>query len=385
MMSEEDMIHFFLQLFVSSEATKNLKKLGSVKDFEKMVSELVQTIDTEEVINRFLKSVREKPSAEKDAVRSKKARCEGNKLYKKCHTMDDYYDLFKSYNESIAYAPNKSEEMALSYANRAMVMFRLKYYTECLADINRAVAAKCPDDSMANLLIKKVRCMKILNHPDLHVVYKDSLNWINQHLSNRREVQAEIKKAYQEEASPCTKTMNVVPVREAVLEEMTKSCPNLDKIEIQKNSKGDLVLVATKDMEAGEVVAMQKIYTQIFNVEFPYLSCGECIMMCVNPIPCDSCSKVMYCTESCKEKAWTKHHEYECQIMGLLQALSWHLYIPTMICIYAMKQIGGISPLMREAYKMSKTEGSFKFYFELIQIIKFNCTFNQISYFNRRY
>jgi len=45
-----------------------------------------------------------------------------------------------------------------------------------------------------------------------------------------------------------------------------------------------------------------------------------CVVFCSlrAPIPCCNCIFVSFCSEKCQEHAWKTHHQYECEILGLL-------------------------------------------------------------------
>lgn len=63
------------------------------------------------------------------------------------------------YTKSIAFAVEGSEELALAYANRSAVMFRMGKYTPCLLDINRALREKYPDNLRKKLRDRKKQCL----------------------------------------------------------------------------------------------------------------------------------------------------------------------------------------------------------------------------------
>lgn len=344
---------------LSQDAPRHIKNLESIKDFENVISRLLKAtpVKRRQDVQKFVEDIiNEKDKFEKDPEKSIVLRKKGNSLYVASKNLNDYIEVLRAYNGSIAYAPNKSEELALSYGNRATVLFRLNYFNDCLADINRALCSNYPDKSMGKLLVKKVRCMKIINHPDLQVIYNDCFKWVDKHAENDHQLRSDIKKAYEDPAPPYSASINM-QFRDDLLEQMKKSCPSLDKLEIRKNDRNELTLVATRDIQTGEVIGVQKMYTQIFRMEKAYIGCWQCLVMCFNPVPCDRCTIAMYCSESCKAEAWNKHHENECQIMFVIQNFMSDFLLSIRVCMYAMKQLGGILPLMKEVLKMSKVKG----------------------------
>lgn len=89
----------------------------------------------------------------KNNVMAKKLRDKGNELYyeKKFHEAMAYY------NESIAYAENDSEALALAYANRSNCFLNLNLFQECLIDIERARIGY-PSSRMSKLDVREQKC-----------------------------------------------------------------------------------------------------------------------------------------------------------------------------------------------------------------------------------
>lgn len=349
-----------------SENVKKLTNLGSIKGFEAVIKEFIDKFISSghPVVDMVLKQFTStKLTAEKNAATASKLRNQANKQFTKCKSLgkgtEGFVKVLKMYNESIAFAPNNSQELALAYGNRALVLFQCQYYNECLVDINRAVCLDYPDESLCKLLVKKIRCMKILNHPDLQATYNDCFKWIDKldNSTNKRQMKEEIKSAYETKVTETCLVPIDTQFQDDLLEHMKKECPNLEKVQVGRNSSGELTLVAAKDIQVNEVIALEKMYTQICHITEPYLACMQCVMMCLNPIPCDGCTTATYCSEACKAEAWIKHHQFECQILPLIKELMPDLMLPIRICVTAMKQLGGILPLMKEVIKMSKTTG----------------------------
>lgn len=348
--------------FSNTYDVEKLNDLGSIKGYEEVISQVLDPLPPNHgILDTYVGPINDqmKKHIQKNSTKATELRNKGNNLYARSKSVDDFLQVFRTYNESITIAPNNSRELALAYGNRAMVLFCCRYYNECLTDINRAVCLDYPDQSLGKLLVKKVRCLRILNHPDLHATYEDCLEWIDKHSTNVQEMKKQIKKAYEDRVTDsCLVPVNT-RLRDDLLAHMKKLCPNLDKVQIKRNNKDKLILVAAKDIKLNEVIAIQKMYTQIFHVQEPYLACWQCVTMYLNPIPCDGCSKVMYCSESCKAEAWSKHHQFECPIIHMVTNAMPDYQLAIRICMIAMKQLGGILPLMKEVYKMSKSTGLF--------------------------
>lgn len=82
-------------------------------------------------------------------------------------------------------------------------------------------------------------------------------------------------------------------------------------IEIKTDTKCDQHIIATRDINIGEVLVVEKPYAWAI---FDHLNlyCHGCFKLCRNVIPCPTCVFAVYCTDTCKENAFTKYHQYEC-------------------------------------------------------------------------
>lgn len=346
-------------LKLSTKAAKIIQNFGSMKELEDVYIKLLKTgSGLQAQTDDLLEFIEEnKYQITKDAAKSTLQRQESNRMYVNSKTPKDVLEALRVNNECISFAPNNSEELALAYGNRAMILFRLNCFQECLTDITRALCLNYPEKSVGRLLVKRVRCMKILKHPDFYVTYKDSLDWVDEHLDDGFEMKEEIRSAFEDPLpSGCSQMMT--QFQDELLEKMKTTCPDLEKVQIGKNSRGERALVAARDIKIGETVAVEKIYTNVFHMENGYLTCWQCLMMCLNPIPCEGCIAATYCSESCKAEAWSKHHELECSCLNTVQPLLEEGIVASKICLLGMREYGGILPLMKEVYKMSNVEGS---------------------------
>lgn len=84
-------------------------------------------------------------------------------------------------------------------------------------------------------------------------------------------------------------------------------------IEIQQNNKVGRYVVATENIKLGEVISVEKAYVQQIRHCSKELYCSECLNPCFNLIPCQNCTKIMYCSEECMQKAYNSYHKYSCK------------------------------------------------------------------------
>lgn len=92
----------------------------------------------------------------KSSTASEKHRIEGNDAFRK---KKDKFAL-QCYTASIAFAPNKSKELALGFANRSAVKFSSGEYSSCITDIDYALTGEYPDHLKYKLYERKGRCLQ---------------------------------------------------------------------------------------------------------------------------------------------------------------------------------------------------------------------------------
>lgn len=65
------------------------------------------------------------------------------------------------------------------------------------------------------------------------------------------------------------------------------------------------------------MVAIEKPFAHILRQENAYTHCHNCLKYSYNLLPCNSCVRVGFCCEECRESAWD-YHKIECAIIDTL-------------------------------------------------------------------
>ncbi|KYB28398.1 SET and MYND domain-containing protein 4-like Protein [Tribolium castaneum] len=177
------------------------------------------------------------------------------------------------YTRSIQTA-NTKEVMALGFGNRSAALLKLGFYAECLTDINRALKNEYPDKLKFKLLARQNFCKG-------QTIVENN--------------------AY-----------DPVPTFPAFEKNASIQCAR-NCIEIMQNERYGRHVVATRNIEMGEILAIEKPYASIVT-DSVSVYCHECLKLCYNMIPCDKCTKALYCSDNCKDKAYESYHKYECPI-----------------------------------------------------------------------
>ncbi|XP_044253606.1 SET and MYND domain-containing protein 4-like [Tribolium madens] len=202
----------------------------------------------------------------------------------KCKEFGDNFSQNGFYSEaSVQYTitittAKTPQVLASAYAKRANSLFICHKYDECLADIERALALNCPQSVKKQLATLRTRVERIFKRP---------------------------KQPYHEPLPTIRKSRKNPQIQCA------KNC-----VEIKHNETFGRHVVATRDINIGEVICIEKPYASILCDFAPsYQHCHHCLELCYNPIPCEKCSQAWYCTDDCREEARNMYHSYECLIL----------------------------------------------------------------------
>ncbi|CAL4121638.1 unnamed protein product [Meganyctiphanes norvegica] len=234
--------------------------------------------------------------------------------------------------------------LAYGYAQRSALLFELKEYKRCIADINQALELESVKPILCELIKRKAKCYIALKK---NREAKESLNVLLNSMSpenNNSENLDEIENLLQQ----CNITDQVVSIETShdvhrnfdtesdtedwvLFQYKTPTPPKLknnnpvipsfsDALKVQYSLVRGRYIVASRDISPGDVVAMEKGYVCIPNITWANLRsrCTLCLMRCHNPIPCPTCARVAFCSEKCREEGMKKFHSVECVMLPTL-------------------------------------------------------------------
>ncbi|XP_037052135.1 uncharacterized protein LOC119085756 [Bradysia coprophila] len=228
-----------------------------IKEFERAISLYDE---------RMQNSVEKNFVASKDNDLSLKLRREGNALF----TNKKWDQAMDKYNRSLCYAEKGSEQIALAYANRSSCYLYMKMYDKCLVDIDLARKANYPEYLEPKLNKRAADCVKSID---------DGLQAID----------GEAKLSY----------------------ESHQNYPGLvEHLVIVNSSKHGRGVFATKDVDVGETVLLERMYVGESFVR-KYETCTVCLKSNTNLAPCSTCTFAMLCYDGCN---CADLHRLECGI-----------------------------------------------------------------------
>ena len=233
----------------------------------------------------YLKSKQPKNNTESETFRS-----EGNQLF----SNKENEKTLEMYNKSICHAETGSEHLGIAYANRSAVHFSMGLYDECLKSIDLAKQSNYPENLMPKLLEREQACLNSLEKNE------------NPCISQRKD----FKLTY--------------PANERI--------PGIvDCVELKKSQKYGKGLYVTKEIHAGDVLINEEACVSSLVKGEIYKRCSRCLNENhLNLIPCEFCTRAMFCSPECKKMAWEDFHRLECEITNGKMELD-------STCMYALR------------------------------------------------
>ncbi|XP_001122116.2 SET and MYND domain-containing protein 4 isoform X1 [Apis mellifera] len=298
----------------------------------------------------------------KDAKESEKLREQGNKIFIST-PLKNYtcVEALKLYTKSIAYAPYPSEQLALAYANRSAVLIKLHKYKLCIQDIDRTLALAYPNNLRAKLYVRKVECLNALKNPNVEDTIKEAQYWLEKvSLDNRKKLNEKlksIKNMLPSQKFKKEKFMKQAPLPKIKTHNIEVPCAS-DAITIKYNDKYGRHIVATRKINPGEVIAIEKPYSLILTPDNIYTHCSNCLEVSWANIPCEYCTYAMYCSEECKAMEWKKYHDIECAIFPSMLKMNFVKLdlFSLRLAIQAVREATSIQELRKELEEVDSCE-----------------------------
>lgn len=246
----------------------------------------------------------------KSNTKSKTLRLKGNKLFASDLDLSKALDF---YNQSICWAEDTGEELAIGYANRSAVYFEWKLYDLCIENINFAVQAGCPERLMDKLNQRKAECEKCISE----IAKKEEKN--DEPLSGIHSIDTLCLKMkdlrrmkskhfyFDMNRNHCPPTLSL------------KSNPEIPFIanclEMKTSPQKGRYIVTKDQLKPGQIISIEEPFINSLEKEHRYRKCANCFEEnFLNLIPCKSCTCTMFCSNECMVEAEKGFHQYECPV-----------------------------------------------------------------------
>lgn len=270
------------------------------------------------------------PSAQKSPTLSENLRLEGNNLFKK----RNFSAALEKYTESVlnaSYNQENSSCLAMALANRSAVSFQTNAYTEAINDAERAKSLGYPEKLMYKLLERIGKSyMKKNNYLKGGKYFKDALLALSRSglsVDDKNKLAFEYFKL----EKMCSNCNDEADEKEKCLDnhydqEIEKMDCNAtypcatSAFNIVSNDRYGRHAVATREINAGELILFEKAYASILFKENRLTHCHHCFKRCKTLIGCFSCNFVGFCSDKCRDLAVVKYHSLECKFINTLYA-----------------------------------------------------------------
>lgn len=337
-----------------------------VNNFQKLKTDQDRIIFTLNIMweNNFIPCVASNP---KNAEESEELREHGNSIFIATTVNRDLGLALTLYTQSIALAPYPSRQLALAYANRSAVLYELGLYSECIQDIDRALASNYPDDRKGKLYIRKTQCLIILKDRTAKYMIKKTQYCINEITSepNKLKLQTKLDELRQKTEQ---KSFQCNPAKQA--ESKNKSLPVIksysneipcasDAVALKYDENNGRHVVATRNIDAGEVIVVEKPYSLLLLSENRLTHCSNCLKNSWTAIPCKYCTYAMYCSEKCRDIEWIKCHDVECSFFSIMARREFCStdFLSLRLTVLAVREAGSIHELRTMLEEADKSDG----------------------------
>lgn len=195
------------------------------------------------------------------------------------------YTAMKCYNKSICHAPTDSNSLANGYSKRSALYFEWKEWKKSLENIE--MSRKCikfPDTLKIELDKREKICIKMI---------KEKKSYPNN-------TKHETKQSYEKLSYPKHEKVPFVA-----------NC-----VELAENKEYGRHIIAKRDLNVGDVIGIDTAFIAILTNDYIYSRCTFCLSEnSYNLIPCNKCTRAMFCNEKCRDAAFSSFHKFECCVI----------------------------------------------------------------------
>lgn len=279
---------------------------------------------------------------------SKKLRLEGNQLFQ--HDPDLSKSL-EFYNQSICWAEDTGDEMAIGFANRSAVYFEWKMYDLCIENIELAVNARLPERLIDKLNARRADCITLIQkaaiktaEPPSKIHYIDSLCIKMKDLRRMKSkhfiFDVDNQNGYKPELSL----------------EPNPSIPFIvDCLQMKTSPQKGRYIVTTKELTPGQIISIEEPFVNSLEKEHRYRKCANCFAeKFMHLIPCPRCTCTMFCSQKCLTESENGFHQYECPIAEYIWNHCEEISLTLRLVVKAFTMFGAVQELIEFREKNKK-------------------------------
>ncbi len=203
--------------------------------------------------------------------------------------------MYRTYNitlliirffNSLANSPLGHENVGIAYANRSVVYMKLGFYKIAVENIQLARDHNYPQSKLEKLTDREKHCLEMIR----------TLNSKEDSFQKNKDA----KKKLLGEQLPANKKF---PMYVA------------DSLTLKKSDDYGYHIRTKQDLKTGTLVASETQFAATLMPKLTYQRCEYCKNRNeLNLIPCDTCTRALYCSEKCRQEAYENYHSYICGI-----------------------------------------------------------------------
>lgn len=219
---------------------------------------------------------------------------------------DDPAAALRFFNQSLQFCP--ADQVAELYASRSAILAEARHWHLAIGDADLGLASGYPDHQAHKLWERKSQCHMALGQADLAVAAAEAAIAA---LSQSKLKPAKIKSKQDQMAKLVTMAAKGLgkPVElqtqpgPVVLSEAHPKFPTFSNcVKIDFADHCGRFCVATRDIEAGELIAVEEAFAWMVDKAEAKSTCWHCLQPLLAPLPCDSCSSLLFCGHACEYK-----------------------------------------------------------------------------------
>ncbi|KAK9307770.1 hypothetical protein QLX08_002008 [Tetragonisca angustula] len=248
----------------------------------------------------------------------------------------EFLKALETYSNAVLLASRK--DLGVILANRSATLYHLEKYNYGLTDAEEALRVGYPHELLYKIEERRARCLLGLKrHDEAALAFRNALQALDTAkltLDKKQKLEADIRVmlAVIDKGNQLAQKTPKIP-QQGKIGESKRTTPKIDDCNplypscskaIEIRDEGGSIgrhAIATKDIEPGEIVAIEKPYCAALLSEYRLTNCYYCFTKIFVPMPtiCETCNCVAYCSVPCRNKD-AKTHENECTILPSLWA-----------------------------------------------------------------
>lgn len=282
----------------------------------------------------------------KSNLTSKKLRLQGNKLFESDSDLSKSLEL---YNQSICWAEDEGEELAIGFANRSAVYFEWKKYDLCLENIERAVEAHLPNRLMDKVNQRKADCVKLMNEIAEEEKASDGIHCIDSLCLKMKDLQRMKSKhfCFDVDRNRGEPKLSLEP---------NPSIPFIvNCLQMRTSPQRGRHIVTTEKLQPGQIISIEEPFINSLEKEHRYRKCANCFAEnFLNLIPCKSCTCTMFCSQECLIESGKGFHQFECLIAEYIWSQCEEISLTLRLVIKAFTMFDTVQELIEFREKNKK-------------------------------